>query len=852
MNTKQARNMKVVHLDPDNQRTVRARIARLPAAVHSVHEKSRFLLLEKLKAFFDHADDALFNLADKAGSNYEQNIYFDSMRVVRIQRRGIERHFETAIDNAFACFGSAEPVETGDVYDGVLGENALSLMHNDELEEMVAVESSVARAETEYAEPLQQIALRLNSLVAVKVYKDNNPLRPGVFAEAFMNQAKKLDVDLKAKLVLFKLFDRAVMQNLETIYQAVNQILIENRVLPTLAAGQAYKNPQSADSSYSSGSTIVDPANTASAAQCAPSSVGVPPVAPAGESADAALIAEIVRLLSMAQQAPVPAGDGNGGLSALSLIKQLQARTGETGDIGRTEQEVIKLVDMLFNFILEDSNLAIEMKEQISRLQIPIVKVALIDQSFFAKGGHAARRLLNEIATAGLGWQPLASDLSRDPLYRKVNEVVSAVLSDFETDVNIFSELLADFSSFVEKDQRRAEILERRTLDAEDGKAKAEIARTTVALEVEIRTINETLPEVVQQLIEGPWSNVLFVYNLKNGSDSDIWAQSLQTLEDLIWSTHIPETDEDRKKLIRMVPDLLQRLRTGLDSISFNPFEMSDFFKKLEDVHLSSIRGVSKSASSADPALKEISSAQNELPEENDLSDDMVASATSVIQADDYDEHSDSFASLNLTDEFEAIDSAEAISFEEADTDELFANIDSALDDSIESDAEPSAIPGSIPSASKSSAVPSDDALLESRKTSGDLPEAKTSEERIVTSADGQQADARADCQGDAAPLTDDSPFMQQVDAFMRGAWFQMEIEKGEPSRCRLAALIKPTGKYIFVNRNGMKVAEKTKLELAEMLRNEALRVLDNSMLFDRALETVVTSLRKNTEPRNS
>jgi hypothetical protein len=60
-----------------------------------------------------------------------------------------------------------------------------------------------------------------------------------------------------------------------------------------------------------------------------------------------------------------------------------------------------------------------------------------------------------------------------------------------------------------------------------------------------------------------------------------------------------------------------------------------------------------------------------------------------------------------------------------------------------------------------------------------------------------------------------------------------------------LAAFIRPTGKYIFVNRNGIKVAEKTQMELAYAMKTGHMRALDHSMLFDRALESVVTSLRQ-------
>lgn len=83
------------------------------------------------------------------------------------------------------------------------------------------------------------------------------------------------------------------------------------------------------------------------------------------------------------------------------------------------------------------------------------------------------------------------------------------------------------------------------------------------------------------------------------------------------------------------------------------------------------------------------------------------------------------------------------------------------------------------------------------------------------------------------------------VNGLAQGAWFDLEGGEGKESlRCRLAAFIRPTGKYIFVNRNGIKVAEKTQTELAMAMKTGQMRALDHSMMFDRALESVVTSLR--------
>ena len=72
--------------------------------------------------------------------------------------------------------------------------------------------------------------------------------------------------------------------------------------------------------------------------------------------------------------------------------------------IGRIDDDAINLVSMLFEFILDDRQLPTPMKALLARLQIPMLKVVVLDKSFFSRGGHSARRLLNELATAAIGW----------------------------------------------------------------------------------------------------------------------------------------------------------------------------------------------------------------------------------------------------------------------------------------------------------------------------------------------------------------------------------------------------------------------------------------------------------------
>src|SRR5690606_6842043 len=162
---------------------------------------------------------------------------------------------------------------------------------------------------------------------------------------------------------------------------------------------------------------------------------------------------ELVRLLSQAQHS-VPV-QGGYRVEPVNLRDTLKDLLQNRQQINQVDDDVINLVGMMFDFILDDRNLAAPMKALLGRLQIPMVKVAIADKSFFSKGGHPARRLLNEMAMAALGWQENSEENQRkDSLFNKMEEVVQRVLSEFDTDISIFGGLLTDFRAFLEKEKR--------------------------------------------------------------------------------------------------------------------------------------------------------------------------------------------------------------------------------------------------------------------------------------------------------------------------------------------------------------------------------------------------------------
>ncbi|SDL70938.1 DUF1631 domain-containing protein [Pseudomonas indica] len=763
----------VVHLNKvTSEQSPTSPVGRLPVALIQVRDKAAQQLKEALQALFDNADDTLFEMADRATSNAEQNSFFEAMRDLRLKRKSIERGF---LQKIFESFSALTQYEIGKPpqLDAVVSFDSLSLVQNDELEETVAIDAMVGKVMSRDATALGHLTTRLNTLVSKKIEDKTNPLSPRVLCEAFLSACSSLGVEIKVKLIILKLFEKYVLSDLDHLYAETNQMLVAAGVLPELKTAPVRRNPTRSPASSSSGGHAHEGASALGGGYV---DEGVQEVfgvlqellaevrgsaLPRREvPADAMPITtrDLTRLLShMQQHLPVQtAADFDLRTQLESLLTRASAKSGKTRVVGEVDEDVINLVSMLFEFILDDRTLPDSLKALIGRLQIPMLKVAVLDKTFFSRGSHPARRLLNEIAAAAMGWSE-QDDAQRDSLYQRIEQVVQRLLNDFVDDPAIFTDLLADFLAFTGDERRRSELLEQRTRDAEEGRAKAELARQQVEQALNERLLGKTLPEVVVRLLQEAWSKVLLLTCLKHGTESEEWQAALATMDDLIWSVEPHEEAEARLRLLELVPGLLKSLREGLTSAAFDPFSTGEFFSQLEALHVQAFQRFKRPV----PEVAEV-----EVPVTDGAQSDPQALADGGDQA-----------ALAL----------------------------------------PAAV---VPVAEQPSMVE----VIE----------------EIVLSAPGESREQEPEVH-----LPDDDEALAHVDSLRVGSWVEIQEDDDHKLRCKLAAIIKPTGKYIFVNRTGMKVLEKTRMGLAVEFRRGAIRLLDDALLFDRALESVIGNLRR-------
>jgi len=95
----------------------------------------------------------------------------------------------------------------------------------------------------------------------------------------------------------------------------------------------------------------------------------------------------------------------------------------------------------------------------------------------------------------------------------------------------------------------------------------------------------------------------------------------------------------------------------------------------------------------------------------------------------------------------------------------------------------------------------------------------------------------------DAVMVAPDSPEWQQVQALQPGTWLEFNLANEAMTRAKLSWISPMSGRYLFVNRRGLKVADYSPQELAVLLADGHALVLAANALFDRAMTAIVGRL---------
>jgi hypothetical protein len=243
----------------------------------------------------------------------------------------------------------------------------------------------------------------------------------------------------------------------------------------------------------------------------------------------------------------------------LMQLKQMSPH-GRAAVLAEEDSDTVDLVGMLFDYINKGVRAESISQALLGRLQVPVLRVALSDKTFFTQREHPARMLLNTIAETGARWM---DDEDADPsLAEKMKVVVEKVSSEFNGDLNLFRTLLTDLGQHMQLIARRAEVAERRHVDAAKGREKLDLARDTARTAID-RLIKRGNPSpLVRALLEQAWTDALALTILRQGEDSSAFHRRLAVADQLL--RREPTADTPADKMLR------QELDVGLSQVGLH------------------------------------------------------------------------------------------------------------------------------------------------------------------------------------------------------------------------------------------------------------------------------------------
>jgi hypothetical protein len=281
-------------------------------------------------------------------------------------------------------------------------------------------------------------------------------------------------------------------------------------------------------------------------------------------------------------------GDVASGLMAANLIRahREELRQASTGAL---DHMVIDVVGSLFDQILSDPRVPPQMARQIARLQLPVLRVALQDNTFFSSRKHPVRRFVNRMASLAAAFEDLDEGTGKQFMARVRELVQEIVQGDFDQ-IELYSSKLTALENFVAQ-QAKAEVeASAQAVSVLDGKESDLRVQQRYMLQLRTAFTPLALPDYLRDFLTQVWSQAIALATRREGAQSDTVQRLKRAGRDLVMSVQPKGSPALRKKFLMQLPPLMKDLNEGMKLVGWPEAAQKDFFGKLLPAHADSLK----------------------------------------------------------------------------------------------------------------------------------------------------------------------------------------------------------------------------------------------------------------------
>lgn len=515
--------------------------------------------------------------------------------------------FGREVGDAYDQLASASPRDDFDEA-GNLTASRLTLMSDHELEVDIHIRDICGHLRDAGGRDLWRSQLRYMTLLRRPKMKDaGNPVGPDVIGLGLWAICKEDGGDLAPILALLDRIEERLRLQLPVLYREVDELLAAHGVAPA----QAQHVPVTANTNLgaqSAGGDGQHPTNPlATLQQAMRQRHGAEQQPPFGQplipfsansearsenpALDAAAMVMLKHLFDRltaleARSEPVgavPAGNDPASRPPLCVLKSKDLDL----PLGKPEAITLDTLALIFEAMFESTDLPDTIKAAIGRLQIPLLKLAIVDSSLFADSSHPARLLINRMARAAIGLPP--STGSEHPVCKSIAALTAAVRDTLSQKGALLDPYLAELDALIAQRDQKLRLAAAGHVLLVVGHEKEQAAQQLANSWLRA-SLAKTTTAPIAAFLEKHWSRVMVAAAVAGGVDGARWQHDSATASELIWSVQPKASAEERKRLAGVASSLIRRIGAGLDEIAVSGPERTLFLNTLFDLQTAALR----------------------------------------------------------------------------------------------------------------------------------------------------------------------------------------------------------------------------------------------------------------------
>ena len=318
----------------------------------------------------------------------------------------------------------------------------------------------------------------------------------------------------------------------------------------------------------------------------------------------------------------VAANSGGSMVNGLMSANLIRAHRDELrqASAGALDHMVIDIVGSLFDQILSDPKVPPQMARLIARLQLPVLRVALGDVTFFSSRRHPVRRFVNRIASLACAFEDFGDGPGLELLTR-VRELVQEIVEGEFEHMALYEAKLDLLEDFIAR-QNEAGLAKQSDAPAVLQGVETELRlqqRYLQTLEAALAPLS--MPDFVRQFLSQVWSQTIMRAVHRDGGQSDAAKRFRVAGRELVMSVQPKGSPAHRKNFLMKLPQLMKDLNAGLDLIRWPEAKKKAFFAQLLPAHAESLKGQPLSELDYNMMASEIDTLLNRsVPKEGEVS----------------------------------------------------------------------------------------------------------------------------------------------------------------------------------------------------------------------------------------